>query len=124
MLPQRNRLRRSADFTAVVRHGQRAGRGTVVLHLTPPGSDPQATRFGLIVGRGVGNSVVRHQVSRRLRGVLAGRADRFPVGSDVVVRARPAAATARSRELADDVDGALATVLRRIAQPNASVSSR
>jgi ribonuclease P protein component len=113
MLPQRHRLRRSSDFTAVMRGGQRAARNTVVVHMLVPGAAAGPPRFGLVVGRTVGNSVARHQVSRRLRGVLAGRTERFPAGADVVVRARPEAASADSAQLAGDVDGALATLLRR-----------
>ena len=102
-----------------MRGGQRAARDTVVLHLlaSRPGIDEAARatapRFGLVVGRTVGNSVVRHQVSRRLRGVLALRVDRVPFGADVVVRARPDASDASSAQLAADVDGALNTLLRR-----------
>jgi ribonuclease P protein component len=113
MLPQRHRLRRSADFAMVLRSGRRAARDTVVVHVGTPGDDLRVTRFGLVVGRGVGNSVTRHRVSRRLRAVLASRVDQFPLGADVVVRARPAAADAASRQLSADVDGALAVLLAR-----------
>jgi ribonuclease P protein component len=117
MLPAPHRLRRSADFTAVLRAGQRAARNTVVVHvLTPTGPPTTAasSRFGLVVGRTVGNSVVRHRVSRRLRGLLAERVGQVPAGADVVVRARPEAAGADSRQLGADLDGALDTVSRRL----------
>jgi ribonuclease P protein component len=128
MLPQRHRLRRSSDFTAVMRGGQRAARNTVVLHMLVPGSavpDGQqlSARFGLVVGRTVGNSVVRHQVSRRVRGVLAQRTERFPAGADVVVRARPQAAGADSAQLSADLDGALATLLRRSTRRSPAVTA-
>ncbi len=74
----------------------------------------ESARFGLVVGRGVGNSVVRHRVSRRLRALLAQRLDRVPPGADVVVRARPEAASATSAQLGADLDSALATVKRRL----------
>jgi ribonuclease P protein component len=119
MLPPSHRLRRSADFTAVLRRGQRAGRTTVVVHLLaaePEGaaSEPCPARFGLVVARNVGNSVVRHRVSRRLRALLAQRSDRFAAGTDVVVRARPEAAAATSAQLGADLDSALSTVRRRV----------
>jgi RNase P protein component len=45
--------------------------------------------------------------------VLADRTERFPPGADVVVRARPEASGADSAHFAADLDGALATLLRR-----------
>lgn len=116
MLPVRQRLRSSRDFSAVLRGGRRAGRTTVVVHMLTTDAALDPARFGLIVGRTVGNSVVRHAVSRRLRGVLAQRTARFPVGSDVVVRARPEAAGATSAALGADVDSALAALLRQDAR--------
>jgi ribonuclease P protein component len=119
MLPPSHRLRRSADFTAVLRRGQRAGRTTVVVHLLADAperaaSAPSPPRFGLVVARNVGNSVVRHRVSRRIRALLAQRTDRVAAGTDVVVRARPEAAAATSAQLGADLDSALSTVRRRV----------
>ncbi|SDI83689.1 ribonuclease P protein component [Frankineae bacterium MT45] len=75
--------------------------------------DPVAApKVGLIVGKAVGNSVVRHQVSRRLRAQLAARVQQLPLGSLAVVRALPAAADVTSQELGSDLDSAIAKVLR------------
>lgn len=99
-------MRRSADFSVVVRSGTRARRGCLVVHqrtqLTTGGP-----LVGLVVGRSVGNSVVRHRVSRRLRAQLADRVDTLPIGSGVVVRALPEAAGADSATIARDLDAAL-----------------
>jgi ribonuclease P protein component len=65
------------------------------------------------VSRAVGGSVVRHQVTRRLRAVAAARIDRLPAGSRCVVRALPTAAGRTSADLGRDLDGALATALGR-----------
>jgi ribonuclease P protein component len=62
---------------------------------------------GLIVGKSVGGSVVRHQVSRRLREQLRARLPLLPAGSTTVVRALPAAASAPSVQLGVDLDSAL-----------------
>src|SRR5699024_2524667 len=77
MLAPDRRLRSSALFSAVVKKGARKGSRTVVVHLwTPePGLDAPleltgGPRAGLIVSKAVGNAVVRHAVSRRLRAVL------------------------------------------------------
>jgi ribonuclease P protein component len=78
------------------------------------GADAPITsaRIGLVVGKPVGGSVVRHQVSRRLRAQLSARLDRIPVGARVVVRALPGAATAGSHQLGQDLDRALSRILR------------
>jgi ribonuclease P protein component len=65
------------------------------------------------VSKAVGNSVVRHRVARRLRHLMAPRLSELPAGTDVVVRALPAASTASSGALAADLDGALRSALRK-----------
>lgn len=119
MLPAASRLRRPADFTRAVRRGRRAGRPLVVVHMFVPQDAGDAefspTRVGFVVGRGVGGAVIRNTVKRRLRHLLAGRVSQLPVGTDLVVRAQPAAATATSAELAADLDRALTRVASRVA---------
>ncbi len=122
MLPTPNRLRRSADFSAVLRGGRRSAQPTLTVHLGRAagtnGSIP--TRAGLIVGKAVGNSVVRHRVSRRLRAQLAARLPGLPAGCDLVVRALPRAVTATSADLGADLEAALRELAgsrRRTARP-------
>ena len=123
MLPRHARLRRSQDFTEAVRRGARAGRPLLVVHLelcsdasvTPtsrPGSDPRA---GFVVSKSVGNSVVRHAVSRKLRHVVRERLVLLPAGAHLVVRALAGAGTATSAQLAADLDAALPRALRKAA---------
>ena len=123
MLARQYRLRHSADFTEVMRRGRRAQGNLVVLHALP-GRNVPFTRFGLVVGKAVGNSVVRHRVSRRLRAILSCRVDDVPGGSDVVVRALPTAAVASSAELAACVDRALTTLRTAQSGRNRSMTSR
>lgn len=91
---------------------------------------PTAVRVGFVVSRAVGGAVVRNRVTRRLRALVAERLDQLtspspgaavspcgngePIGAAtlLVVRARPAAATASFVELARDLDAALAAVRR------------
>ena len=54
----------------------------------------RGARAGFVVGRAVGNSVVRHRVTRRLRAVVRDELHRLPATADLVVRARPEAADA------------------------------
>ncbi|MGY1740455.1 MULTISPECIES: ribonuclease P protein component [unclassified Blastococcus] len=115
MLPAQARLRRRPEFTAVVRSGRRAGRPTMVLHLLPerpePAPEGAGPRAGFVVGRAVGNSVVRHRVTRRLRAVVREELHRVPPTADLVVRARPEAAEASSQRLRADLVAGLDRVL-------------
>ncbi|WP_183647450.1 ribonuclease P protein component [Prauserella isguenensis] len=105
MLPADARLRRSEEFRAVMRGGVRAGRRRLVLHaLVESGERKKA---GFVVSKAVGNSVVRHRVSRRLRHLVADRLGTLPDGCALVVRALPPAAKASSAELGSDLDAAL-----------------
>ncbi|MEU4741338.1 ribonuclease P protein component [Actinosynnema sp. NPDC023658] len=126
MLPAANRLTRSQDFGLVVRRGRRAGRSRLVVHVltssTPvvdtaePQSSAQPTldpsKVGFVVSKAVGNSVVRHRVSRRLRHLVRDRLDALPPGTSLVVRALAPSADADSAELGRDLDAALHKVLR------------
>lgn len=116
MLPAPHRLRRPADFTAAVRHGRRSQRGSITIHFRAGSTDSSDSlelpaRIGLIVGKTVGGSVVRHQVSRRLRAQMAQRIQLLPAGSITVIRAAVGAAGRTSQQLGADVDAALAVVL-------------
>ncbi len=112
MLPPANRMRRSTDFSSVVRSGNRARSRRVVLHQLPE-MTPAAPVVGLVVGKSVGGSVVRHRVSRQLRAQLRSRLDRLPAGSGTVVRALPPCADASSAELGADLDAAFARLAAR-----------
>lgn len=114
MLPTAHRLRRSGDFSAVLRRGQRAGGdGLLVVHVLRIADRVDRTRFGLVVSKAVGNSVVRHRVSRRSRALLADRIALFEPGMDVVVRALPPAGNASSAQLGAALDKAV----RKLATP-------
>jgi ribonuclease P protein component len=105
VLPAVNRMRRSTDFSSVVRAGSRArGAGVVVHQRADLGTE--APLVGFVVNKAVGGSVVRHRVTRRLRAQLAARLDRLPVGSATVVRALPGSAEASSAQLGVALDKA------------------
>jgi len=99
----------------VVRHGRRAGTRHLVVHLLVPGQPGSSPvdglslppRAGLVVSTKVGNSVVRHRVTRRLRPLVQARLAGLPAGTDLVIRALPAAADADSASLASDLDTGL-----------------
>jgi ribonuclease P protein component len=113
VLPAQARLRRRPEFTAVVRSGRRVGRPTMVLHYLSPRPrsvapvEDGSPRAGFVVGKAVGNSVVRHRVTRRLRHLVRDELARLPAGADLVVRARPEAADASSEQLGRDLRSGL-----------------
>jgi ribonuclease P protein component len=78
---------------------------------TSPGTPPSGARAGFVVGKTVGNSVVRHRVTRRLRAVVGSELHRLPATADLVVRARPEAAAASSDQLHRDLTAGLDRLL-------------
>src|SRR5699024_8977972 len=102
VLPVDARLRRSEEFRAVMRGGVRARRRRLVVHALIDDNGP--AKVGFVVSKAVGNSVVRHRVTRQLRHLIRPRLGTLPQGTALVLRALPAAATANSSELAADLD--------------------
>ncbi len=66
-------------------------------------SETTAVRFGFIVSKQVGTAVVRNTVRRRLKAVCAAALPEVRPGTDVVIRALPAAASATFPQLRDEV---------------------
>jgi ribonuclease P protein component len=121
VLPAPARLRRREDFTLAVRRGRRAGRSTLVAHYLSPeqvADRTPAARVGFVVGRAVGNSVVRHRTARQLRHLVRDRLDRLPAGAVLVIRALPPAAGTDSAALGRDLDAALSRLLPVPAVPS------
>lgn len=106
MLAADQRLRTPRDFSNTWRRGRRARGRCVGVAVTP--SSGRASRAGFIVGKNVGNAVVRHRVTRRLRAVLAEVLQRGGPAVDVVVRAYPEAGAVDFPTLHRDVRKALA----------------
>ena len=107
-------MRSGEDFRVTVRRGARSVRPTLVTHVVLPADTEAelsgATSVGFVVNRGVGSSVDRNRVKRRLRHVMRARLEDLPVGSQIVIRALPAAKDATSSTLAADLDAALPLV--------------
>jgi ribonuclease P protein component len=76
-----------------------------------------AVRAGFVVSKAVGGAVVRNRVRRRLRHLMRSRLDRLPDGTDVVVRATPAAADRTYAGLGADLDGALSVIIKDPIRP-------
>jgi ribonuclease P protein component len=115
VLERPHRLTTSAGFTVATRRGRRAAGRALVLHLASTRSPAEATRegganvqVGFVVGRSVGNAVMRNRVRRQLRHLVRQRLGSLPDAALLVVRALPSAAGLSSRALGHDLDTALA----------------
>ena len=114
MLPEQYRLHSSRDYQATVRAGRRVGGRNLVVYVAnrasesgPPALVFGGPRFGLIVSKSVGGSVVRHTLARRLRPLCVQVATELDEGTDVVIRALAPAASATSANLERDLRRAL-----------------
>ena len=94
------------------------------MHLTAPkpehDADParpvataQRSRAGFVVSKAVGGAVVRNRVKRRLRHLMREQLGALPSGTDVVVRALPAAAGRSYAELGTDLARSIEAAARR-----------
>lgn len=92
-------LRRRADFDAIARGG--TTRSTRLLVMRALRTGRSETRVGLSTSRSLGGAVQRNQVRRRLREVVRERLPEIGAGWDLLLIARPEAATADYAELRD-----------------------
>ncbi len=106
MLPHDNRLRTRHDITSAMRRGRRRSSNCLVVHIGP--SDrPGPARAAFAVSSAIGNSVVRHRLTRQLRAALTPLLPDLPDGTDLVVRALPAARGAAYADLVADLEHCL-----------------
>lgn len=79
-------LKNSKEFGSVYQNGRSFANRYLVMYVQENGRD--YNRIGISVSKKVGNSVVRHRVTRLIREGLRLNGDRFSTGLDVVVIAR------------------------------------
>ena len=119
-LPAERRLRRGTDITAVVRRGDRARSGGLVVHAAhrdgtvaddavSSGSVAPGPRLAFVAPRTVGPAVVRNRTRRRLQEQVRGlhRDGALVADVDLVVRLLPAAAGSGSAQLGSQLRSAL-----------------
>ncbi len=88
MLPKNARLTISADFARATKSGTRVTTENFVGYLyISPVTNNDHPKCGLIVNKGVGGSVARHTLARKVRHAVAPQLTKLPNGSLLVIRA-------------------------------------
>lgn len=82
-------LKKYGDFQRVYRKGTSYANKYLVMYMLPAGT--QRNRIGISVSKKVGNSVVRHRITRLIRESYRLNEEKFVEGIDMVVVARTGA---------------------------------
>ena len=82
-------LKKKPDFDLVYRKGHSKATHNLVLYVRP--NDSNLNRLGISVSKKVGNSVVRHHITRLIREAYRLHEEEFKRGIDLVIVVRPAA---------------------------------
>ena len=92
-----NSIKKNGDFQKVYKTGRSYANKLLVMYVIR--TDREETRIGISVSKKVGNSVVRHHVTRLLRESFRLNRDRLKKGLDIVVVARAAAKEAEFKNI-------------------------
>lgn len=79
-------LKKYGDFQRVYRKGTSFANKYLVMYVLPAGT--QKNRIGISVSKKVGNSVVRHRITRLIRESYRLNEEKFVEGIDIVIVAR------------------------------------
>lgn len=90
-------LKKNRDFQKVYKNGKSYANRLLVMYVITNSSDQN--RFGISVSKKVGNSVVRHHVTRLVRESYRLHEEMFHSGWDIVVVARASAKNASYHEI-------------------------
>lgn len=79
-------IKKNSDFVNVYRHGKSYANKYLVMYILD--HDTDQNRYGITVSKKVGNSVVRHRVTRLIRESIRLNEEKFDRGFDIVIVAR------------------------------------
>ena len=88
-------LKKNQDFKTVYGHGKSCANRYLVMYVL--GNDSSGNRLGISVSKKVGNSVVRHRLTRLIRESYRLNESHFSKGFDIVVIARVSAKNKSTR---------------------------
>lgn len=105
MLTNSARIKSSSDFARATKSGRRISTNSLIGYLYLSNSSDPA-KLGLIVGKTIGNSVVRHRIARQIRHAVHSKLFLMPNGALFVVRAmnRPENAYTETLELLSKIE--------------------
>ena len=90
-------LKKNRDFQTVYKYGKSAANRYLIMYIYP--NQTERNRLGISVSKKVGNSVVRHHVTRLLRESYRLHEEMFNSGLDIVVIARVSAKNVGYRDI-------------------------
>ena len=79
-------IKNNSDFLKAYRHGKSYANRYLVMYVCK--NDLDRNRYGITVSKKVGNSVVRHRVTRLIRESIRLNVEKFENGYDIVIIAR------------------------------------
>ena len=90
-------LKKNSDFQTVYEYRNSFADKNLVLYMKENGSD--INRVGISVSKKVGNSVVRHRITRLIRESYRLNEENFKIGYDLIVVARFASRQKNQRDI-------------------------
>lgn len=91
-----NSIKKNREFLNVYHHGKSYANKYLVMYVLK--QDLEENRYGITVSKKVGNSVVRHRITRLIRESIRLNEKQFVNGFDIVIIARN---TAKDRKYSD-----------------------
>ena len=90
-------LKKYGDFQRVYRRGRSYANKYLIMYIRK--QDTAGNRIGISVSKKVGNSVVRHRVTRLIREAYRLNRENIDVGYDIVIVARPASKDKKCQDI-------------------------
>ena len=90
-------IKKNREFQSIYRGGTSHANRLLVMYVTE--NEQGVNRIGISVSKKVGNSVVRHHITRLIREIFRLNNDKIQTGVNIIVVARPAAKNSDYRHL-------------------------
>ena len=90
-------IKNNREFQYVYKNGSSFGNRLLVMYVVKSGDE--RNRIGISVSKKVGNSVVRHHITRMLREIFRLNNDKIETGLNIIIVARKAAKESDYRHL-------------------------